>query len=89
MPVIFLEEILKQAGNNKYLAVHIAGKRARELNERSISMLMGDHRKPAAIALEELKAGKIAYEEPEEPTDAPEDFPFPPIDDDIEDGFIA
>ena len=42
MPLIYLEDILEQGGN-KYLAVNIAAKRAREINaENSLPMLVAN-----------------------------------------------
>ena len=45
MPLIYLEDILEQGGN-KYLAVNIAAKRAREINaENSLPMLVANAEK--------------------------------------------
>jgi DNA-directed RNA polymerase omega subunit len=62
MSLFFMDEILEQV-SNKFLAVNIAAKRAFFLNETGFPMLMSDNRKPASIALEELRDGKIDYEE--------------------------
>ena len=72
MPLIYLEDILEHGGN-KYLAVNIAAKRAREINaENSLPMLMANAEKPVTVAIDELSSGRIAHEEldqPEEPTE--------------------
>jgi DNA-directed RNA polymerase omega subunit len=60
--MIYLEDVIKIIGN-KYLAINIAAKRARELNEKGISLLNISSRKPASVALEELIEGKIDYKE--------------------------
>ena len=63
MPLIYLEDILENGGN-KYLSVNIAAKRAREINaENSLPMLMANAEKPVTIAIDELRSGRIDYEE--------------------------
>ena len=62
MSMIYLEDIIKVVGN-KYLAINIAAQRARQLNEKGISLLNISARKPASVALEELVEGKIDYKE--------------------------
>jgi DNA-directed RNA polymerase omega subunit len=79
MPIIYLEDILKQV-DSKYLAVNIAAQRARQLNdERSLPMLMSNAEKPVSISLEALNEGKISYKELDQPVDTPEDSPFSSI----------
>lgn len=76
MPLIYLEDILEQGGN-KYLAVNIAAKRAREINaENSLPMLVANAEKPVTAAIDELKLGRIAHEE----SDKPEESPFVSVD---------
>ena len=76
MPLIYLEDILEQSGN-KYLAVNIAAKRAREINaENSLPMLMANTEKPVTIAIDELRSGRIDYEELDQPEERSEDSPF-------------
>jgi len=76
MPLIYLEDILEQSGN-KYLAVNIAAKRAREINaENSLPMLMANAEKPVTIAINELRSGRIDYEELDQPEERLEDSPF-------------
>ena len=76
MPLIYLEDILEQSGN-KYLAVNIAAKRAREINaENSLPMLMANAQKPVTAAIDELKSGRIEHEELDRPEELLEDSPF-------------
>ncbi len=76
MPLIYLEDILEQSGN-KYLAVNIAAKRAREINaENSLPMLMANAEKPVTIAIDELRSGRIDYEELDQPEERLEDSLF-------------
>ena len=80
MPLIYLEDILEQTGN-KYLSVNIAAKRAREINaENSLPILVADAEKPVTIAIEELKSGRITYEESDQPEKPLEDSLFGSID---------
>jgi DNA-directed RNA polymerase omega subunit len=61
MSVVYLEDIVKIVGN-KYLAIHIAGQRARQLNKKEASLFNAvSPRKPASEAIEELIEGKIEY----------------------------
>ena len=60
MSVVYLEDIVKTVGN-KYLAIHIAGQRARQLNKKEASLFTAVSRKPASEAIEELIEGKIEY----------------------------
>ena len=80
MPLIYLEDILENTGN-KYLSVNIAAKRAREINaENSLPMLMGNAQKPVTIAIDELRSGRIDYEELDQAEELVEDSPFGSID---------
>ena len=79
MPLIYLEDILEQSGN-KYLAVNIAAKRAREINaENSLPMLMANADKPVTVAIDELSSGQIEHEELDQPEEPQEDSPFASI----------
>ncbi len=60
MSVVYLEDIVKTVGN-KYLAIHIAGQRARQLNKKEASLFTAVSRNPASEAIEELIEGKIEY----------------------------
>ena len=60
MSVVYLEDVVKTVGN-KYLAIHIAGQRARQLNKKEASLFTAVSRKPASEAIEELIEGKIEY----------------------------
>ena len=76
MPLIYLEDILEHGGN-KYLSVNIAAKRAREINaENSLPMLVANAEKPVTIAIDELRSGRIEYEELDQPEEPVEDSPF-------------
>lgn len=80
MPLIYLEDILEKSGN-KYLSVNIAAKRAREINaENSLPMLMANAQKPVTIAIDELRSGRIDYEELDQAEELVEDSPFGSID---------
>ena len=84
MPLIYLEDILDHDGN-KYLAVNIAAKRAREINaENSLPMLISNAQKPVTIAIDELRSGRIGYEELDQQEEPLEDSPFTTIDTDEE-----
>ena len=85
MPLIYLEDILEHDGN-KYLAVNIAAKRAREINaENSLPMLITNAQKPVTIAIDELRSGRIDYEELDQPEESLEDSPFATVDTEEED----
>ena len=85
MPLIYLEDILEHDGN-KYLAVNIAAKRAREINaENSLPMLITNAQKPVTIAIDELRSGRIDYEELDQPEEPSEDSPFAPMETEEED----
>lgn len=74
MPVAYLEDIIKIVGN-KYLAINIAGQRARQLNEKSIPLFSEVvPRKPAPLAVEELVEGKIDYNELSPLEETPDDL---------------
>ena len=86
MPLIYLEDILENTGN-KYLSVNIAAKRAREINaENSLPMLMGNAQKPVTIAIDELRSGRIDYEELDQEEELVEDSPFGSIDGEEDEG---
>jgi len=66
MPVYFLEDlkdVKDEAIENKYLAIVIATKRARQLNRRSIEQLNPSTKRSASVALDELFSGEIQYRE--------------------------
>ena len=63
MPVYFLEDLKDEAIDNKYLAIVIATKRARQLNRRSIEQLNPSTKRAASIALDELFSGRIQFRE--------------------------
>lgn len=61
MSVVYLEDVVKIVGN-KYLAIHIAGLRARQLNKQEVPLFTAiSPRKPASEAIDELIEGKIEY----------------------------
>ena len=63
MSVVYLEDVIKIVGN-KFIAINVAGQRARELNEQEIPFFAGAaERKPASLAIEELVNGDIDYNE--------------------------
>ena len=63
MPVYFLEDLKEETIDNKYLAIVVATKRARQLNKRSIEQLNPSTKRAASIALDELFAGEIQFRE--------------------------
>jgi len=63
MPVYFLEDLKEETIDNKYLAIVVATKRARQLNRRSIEQLNPSTKRAASIALDELFAGEIQFRE--------------------------
>ena len=86
MPLIYLEDIVEHGGN-KYLAVNIAAKRAREINaENSLPMLIPNAEKPVTVAIDELKSGLIEYEELDQPEEPMDDAPFGVMDSEKEEG---
>ncbi len=61
MSVVYLEDVVKIVGN-KYLAIHIAGLRARQLNKKEGPLFTAvSPQKPASESIEELVEGKIEY----------------------------
>ena len=66
--VVYNEDLVKRV-ENKYLAVNIASKRARDINANGLpiaSSNAGDKKKkPVAIATQELVDGKLHYERSE------------------------
>ena len=63
MPVYFLEDLKEETIDNKYLAIVVATKRARQLNKRSIEQLNPSTKRAASVALDELFAGEIQFRE--------------------------
>ena len=63
MPVYFLEDLQEETIDNKYLAIVVATKRARQLNKWSIEQLNPSTKRAASIALDELFAGEIQFRE--------------------------
>ena len=79
MSVIYLEDIEDLVGN-KYLAVNVAARRARQLNEKGIPILKFNVRKPASVALQALVEGEIDYQQVDQFRDSSEEFSiFNPI----------
>lgn len=64
--IIMLED-LEEVVDNKYLAVNIAARRARRLNEGERSVITSSAKKPSTIALQELVQGKLEYRLEEAP----------------------
>ena len=66
--VVYNEDLVKTV-ENKYLAVNIAAKRARDINANGLPLApssTGDKKKkPVAIATQELIDGKLQFEERE------------------------
>lgn len=58
---VMLEDLMKII-SNKYLAVNIAARRARQLNEGAVTTVETDAAKKPTIALEELFAEKLNYQ---------------------------
>ncbi len=58
---VMLEDIMKVI-NNKYLAVNIAARRARLLNEGAVTAVKTNAVKATTIALEELLAEKLEHQ---------------------------
>jgi DNA-directed RNA polymerase omega subunit len=73
MSVIYLEDIEDIVGN-KYLAVNVAARRARQLNEKGLPILKFDVRKPASVALRALVEGEIDYQQVDQFKDTVEEF---------------
>lgn len=60
--------------NNKYLLTMIVAKRVKQLQQGAKPLVESKQRKPLAIALEEVKAGKVYLKEKKEPLKAEEIF---------------
>lgn len=73
MSVVYLEDIEDLVGN-KYLAVNVAARRARQLNEKGIPILKFNVRKPASVALQALVEGEIDYKQVDQFEDSSEEF---------------
>ena len=79
MSVVYLEDIEDLVGN-KYLAVNVAARRARQLNEKGIPILNLNVRKPASVALKALVEGEIDYQQVDQFKDTSEEFSiFSPV----------
>lgn len=82
--VVYNEDLVKTV-ENKYLAVNIAAKRARDINANGLPLApssTGDKKKkPVAIATQELIDGKLRFEEREAKVP---DSKTPPIFTDVE-----
>ena len=66
--VVYNEDLVKTV-KNKYLAVNIAAKRARDINANGLPLAPANaadkKKKPVAIATQELIAGKLHFEKTE------------------------
>lgn len=60
--------------NNKYLLTMIVAKRVKQLQQGAKPLVESKQRKPLAIALEEVKAGKVYLKEKKEPLKAEKIF---------------
>ena len=60
---ISIENLLDKTDNSIYKLVILASKRALELNEGSPKLVETESKKISAIALEEIKEGKIGIKE--------------------------
>ena len=73
--VVYNEDLVKTV-KNKYLAVNVVAKRARQLNTEGLPLVpsgAGNKRqKPVAIATQELVDGKLRYEQGEAKALVPE-----------------
>lgn len=79
MSVVYLEDIEDLVGN-KYLAVNIAARRARQLNEKGLPILNVNVQKPASVALQALVDGEIDYQQVDQFQDTSDEFSiFSPI----------
>ena len=82
--VVYNEDLVKTV-ENKYLAVNVAAKRARDINANGLPLApssTGDKKKkPVAIATQELVDGKLHFEEREAKV---ADSKTPPIFTDVE-----
>ena len=66
--VVYNEDLVKRVAN-KYLAVNVAAKRARDINADGLSIApsspVDNKKKPVAIAIQELVEGKLHFEKSE------------------------
>lgn len=60
---VYIEDLLDKTDNSIYKLVILASKRALELNEGSPKLVETDNKKILAVALEEIKEGKIVMKE--------------------------
>lgn len=60
--------------NNKYLLTMMVAKRVKQLQQGAKPLVESKQRKPLAIALEEIKAGKVFLKEKKEPLKVEEIF---------------
>ena len=63
MPVYYLEDLEEGEIDNKYLAIVLATKRARQLNKKSFEQLNPSTKRAASVALDELFSGRIQFRE--------------------------
>ena len=72
--VVYNEDLVKTV-KNKYLAVNIAAKRARDINANGLPLAPANtadkKKKPVAVATEELIEGKLRFEKGEAKTPDP------------------
>ena len=72
--VVYNEDLVKRV-ENKYLAVNVAAKRARDINANGLPIAPANaadkKKKPVAIATQELVEGKLHYERSEAKAPAP------------------
>ena len=74
MEVIYDEDLLKRVAN-KYLAVNVAAKRAREINANGLPLVSANSapkQKPVSIATQELVEGKLHFARSEAEAATPE-----------------
>jgi len=74
MEVIYDEDLVKRVAN-KYLAVNVAAKRAREINANGLSIGSANSvpkQKPVSIATQELVEGKLHFKRSEAKATTPE-----------------
>ena len=87
--VVYNEDLVKTV-ENKYLAVNVVAKRARQINADGLpivpSSVASKKQKPVAIATQELIDGKLRYEQSEAnvPTSSPPSIFTDPQDSDDE-----
>ena len=77
--VVYNEDLVKTV-KNKYLAVNIAAKRARDINANGLPLAPANtaekKKKPVAIATQELIAGKLHFEKGEAKVPDPKTLPI-------------